>query len=144
LEYFQAHPGVFFKTSGWIERGTGLLQSGQETTQSQSALAQSYEDLVARYGEDNARFLYEELCNMRHYAGLTFVEMGIEPDDRFQRQSEAEAAERGWKYEKLSGDMRLLQGLLDGPWDDERYLVVPPGMRIAASFDEQVIKATES
>ncbi len=143
LEYFQAHPGMFFKTSGWIERGVGLIQGGQEPTHSQSALAQSFEDLVARYGEDNARFLYEELCNMRHYAGLTYIEMGVEPDDRFQRQSEAEAESRGWQYEKLVGDMRLLQGLLDGPWDDERYLVVPPGKRIAASFDERVVKSVD-
>jgi hypothetical protein len=143
LEYFQEHPGVYFKTSGWIERGEGLLQGGQETTHSQSALRQSYDDLVARYGEDNARFLFEELCNMRHYSGLTYIDMGLEADDRFQRQSEAEAAARGWRYEKLLGDMRLLQGLLDGPWDDDRYLVVPPGKRIAASFDHQVIKSTE-
>jgi hypothetical protein len=144
LEYFQAHPGVYFKTSGWIERGVGLHQAGEDPTHSQSALPQSYDDLVARYGEDNAKFLFEELCNMRHYAGLTFIEMGIEIDDRYQRQSEAEAADRGWHYEKLCGDMRLLQGLLDGPWDDDRYLVVPPGKRIAASFDEGVIKVVDS
>ena len=24
LEYFHAHPGVYFKTTGWIERGEGL------------------------------------------------------------------------------------------------------------------------
>jgi len=143
LQYFQSHPGVYFKTSGWIERGVGLHQGDQESTHSQSALPQSYEDLVARYGEDNAKFLLEELCNMRHYAGLTYIEMGIEPDDRFQRQSEAEAEARGWRYEKLLGDMGLLQGLLDGPWDDDRYLVVPPGKRIAASFDQQVIKAAD-
>ncbi len=140
LQYFQENPGVYYKTSGWIERGVGLHQ-GDEPTQSQSALAQSYDDLVARYGEDNARFLYEELCNMRHYAGLTFIEMGIEPDDRFQRQSESEAEARGWRYEKVCGDMRLLQCLLDGPWDDDRFLVVPPGKEIAASHDERVIKA---
>jgi len=143
LDYFQGHPGVFFKTSGWVERGIGLHQAGEEPTQSQSALAQSYEDLVARYGEDNAKFLYEELCNMRHYAGVTFIEMGVEPDDRFERESREDALARGWQYEKLAGDMRLLQGLLDGPWDDARYLVVPPGKRIAASFDAGVIKAIE-
>jgi hypothetical protein len=143
LEYFQENPGVYFKTSGWIERGVGLHQAGQEMSSSQSALPQSYEDLVARYGEDNAKFLFEELCNMRHYAGLTFIEMGIEPDDRFERQSEAEAASRGWKYEKLAGDMRLLQGLLDGPWDEDRYLVVPPGKRIGASFDPGIIKSVD-
>jgi len=143
LEYFQEHPGVYFKTSGWIERGVGLHQGEQDATQSRSALPQSYEDLVARYGEDNAKFLFEELCNMRHYAGLSYIEMGVGPDDRFQRQSEAEAKARGWKYEKLSGNMGLLQGLLDGPWDEDRYLVVPPGKRIAASFDQHVIKAVD-
>jgi hypothetical protein len=143
LEYFQAHPGVYYKTSGWIERGVGLHQGDQDPTQPQSALPQTYEDLVARYGEDNARFLFEELCNMRHYAGLTYIEMGIGPDDHFQRQSEADAAQRGWRYERLTGDMRLLQDLLDGPWDDDRYLVIPPGKQIVASFDERVIKAAD-
>ena len=40
LEYFQDHPGVYFKTSGWIERGVGLHQGDEETTQPQSALPQ--------------------------------------------------------------------------------------------------------
>ncbi len=39
--------------------------------------------------------------------------------------------------------MRLLQALVDGPWDAERFLVVQPGQRIAASFDEGIIKAVE-
>jgi hypothetical protein len=141
LTYFQANPGKYFKTTGWIERGGGLPQPGQNATQPQPDLPQSYEDLVARYGEENAGFLYEELCNMRHFAGIAFIEMGIEPDDRFEQQSRADAAARGWQYEKLAGDMRLLQGLLDGPWDDTRYLVVPPGKQIAASYDDAVIKA---
>ena len=105
-------------------------------------MTQTYEELVAKYGEDNAKFLYEQLCNMtRNYSGLTFIEMGIEPDDRFERQARQQAAERGWKFEKLAGDMTLVQQLVDGPWDDERFLVVPPGGRVAASFDEEIIKA---
>ena len=67
--------------------------------------------------------------------------MGIEPDDRFERQARQQAAERGWTFEKLTGDMALIQQLVDGPWDDGRFLVVQPGQRIAASFDEQIIKA---
>ena len=37
--------------------------------------------------------------------------------------------------------MSLIQRLVDGPWDDERFLVVPPGSRVAASFDDRIIKA---
>ena len=137
LEYFHAHPGVYFKTSGWIERGEVLTQSIQQ----QTGMMQTYEELVAKYGEDNAKFLYEQLGDRTHnYRGLTFIEMGIEPDDRFQRQAREEAAERNWQYEKITGDMTLIQQLVDGPWDADRFLVVPPGGRVAASFDEQIIK----
>ena len=108
-------------------------------------MIQTYDELVAKYGEDNAKFLYEQLCNMtRNYSGLTFIEMGIEPDDRFERQARQQAAERGWKFEKLAGDMTLVRQLVDGPWDDERFLVVPPGGRVAASFDEKIIKVEKS
>ena len=142
LDYFYSHPGVYFRTTGWIERGDGLAQFGPETIQHQAGMVQSFQELVEKYGEDNARFLYEQLCNMtRNYSGLTYIEMGIERDGRFEEQSREEADRRGWKFEKLAGDMALIQGLLDGPWDDDRFLVVPPGSRIASSFDERVIKA---
>jgi hypothetical protein len=141
LDYFQSHPGVYFKTTGWIERGEGLEQYREDSIAHRSGMIQSYEDLVAKYGEDNAKFLYDQLCDMtRNYSGLTYIEMGIEPDDRFERQARQQAAERGWKFEKLAGDMTLVRQLVDGPWDDERFLVVPPGGRVAASFDEKIIK----
>ena len=141
LDYFHTHTGVYFKTTGWIERGEGLTQYHQDSIQHQAGMTQTYDQLLAKYGEDNAKFLYEQLCNMtRNYSGLTFIEMGIEPDDRFERQARQQAAERGWKFEKLAGDMSLIQRLVDGPWDDDRFLVVPPGGRVAASFDERIIK----
>ena len=142
LDYFHKHTGVYFKTSGWIERGEGLNQYHQDAIQNQTGMTQTYEELLAKYGEDNAKFLYEQLCNMtRNYSGLTFIEMGIEPDDRFERQAEETAAKQGWKLEKIAGDMRLIQQLVDGPWDADRFLVVPPGCRVAASFDDNIIKS---
>lgn len=142
LDYFQKNPGVYFKTTGWIERGEGLYQHKEDSIATQSGMLATYEEMVEKYGEDNAKFLYEELCNMtRNYSKLTYISMGIEPDDRFERRSREEAAEKGWKYEKLDGDMSLLQALVDGPWDDERFLVVPPGAKIEVSYDEKIIKA---
>ena len=145
LDYFENNPGVYFKTSGWIERGEGLNQLGPQSIPQKTGMVQTYEELVAKYGEDNAKFLYEQLCNMtRNYKGMVFIEMGIEPDDRFERHARRQAAERGWKFEKIPGDMALIRHLVDGPWDDDRFLTVPPGHRVAPSFDENVIKAEKT
>ena len=85
MDYFQSHTGVYFKTSGWIERGEDI--DIDQSIQQQTGMMQSYEELVAKYGEDNAKFLYEQLGDRTHnYSGMTFIEMGIEPDDRFERK----------------------------------------------------------
>ncbi len=142
LDYFHGNPGAYFKTSGWIERGDELEQLRGESIQQRSGLGQSYEELVERYGEDNAKFLYEELSQMtRNYQRITYIAMGIEPDDRFEREARALAEARGWQLDRQSGDMGLIQGLVDGPWPSDTFLTVPPGHRIAASFDDGIVRA---
>ncbi|MBN1590574.1 MAG: DUF1638 domain-containing protein [Pirellulales bacterium] len=141
-EYFFEHPGVFFKTTGWLERGGELSQYMPGSIQTKSGMIQSYEEMVARYGEDNAKFLQKQLGDLaRNYGQITFIETGVEPDDRFEQQSRDEAAARGWRFERLRGDLCLFQKLVNGQWDEEDFLVVPPGKRIAASYDEWIVKA---
>lgn len=142
LEYFNSHPGVYFKTTGWIERGSELTQLDQTAIRRKMGIGQSYEELAVRYGEENAKFLWEEIGNYtRNYGQYTFIEMGVEPDDRFERLAREQAAERGWKFEKVRGDMGLIQRLADGPWEEGEFLVVPPGGRVAATYDERIVGA---
>jgi hypothetical protein len=142
LEYFQDHPGVYFKTSGWIERGERLTQLGADSVQKKNGMDLSYEALVEKYGEDNAKYLWQQLCDTtKNYGQLTFIETGIEPDGRFERQTEQRAVDLGWNYEKIRGDLSLIQRLVDGPWSDDEFLVVEPGHRVAASFEEGIIQA---
>ena len=54
-------------------------------------------------GEDprDINRLWETLYNdKKHYSQYTFIEMGVEPDDRFERQTQREAEERGWAFSK--------------------------------------------
>jgi hypothetical protein len=142
LDYFDAHPGVYFKTSGWIERGATHLELRQLSIPRRTGMDATYEQLVARYGEDNARYLYETLCcHTRNYRQFTFIEMGVEPDDRFERHTREQAEERGWRYEKVAGDMGMIQRLVDGAWDAREFLVVPPAHRIVARYDDGIIAA---
>lgn len=143
-KYFDENPGVYFKTSGWIERGDVSGELTQQTVQHRTGMTMSYEELVERYGEDNAAFLWESLCNTtRNYSQFTFIEMGIEPDDRFERQTRQEAQERGWRFEKVRGDLRLISMLVRGEWPAEEFLIVEPGRSISAPMDEGIVAAEE-
>ncbi len=139
--YFDAHPGTYFKTTGWIERDAVAEELKQLSIPSRMGMDMTYEQLVEQYGEDNAEFLWEELCDTRrNYSRLAFIEMGVEPDNRFEKIAEQEARERNWVYEKTAGDLTLIRRLLNGDWDDEDFLVVPPGAAISADHSERIVR----
>lgn len=143
-EYFNDHPGVYFKTTGWLERGENPDSITQLSIQHRVGMTLTFDQLKEKYGEDNARFLYEELCDYtKHYRQVTFIEMGVEPDSRFENKAREQAEARSWKFEKVRGDMTLFRRLIDGEWGSGDFLLVPPGFRIAPSYDDQVVVAVE-
>jgi hypothetical protein len=143
-EYFDANPGTYFKTTGWIERNEVAEELKQLSIPNQMGMDMTYEQLVEQYGEDNAEFLWEELCNTeKNYSQITFIEMGVEPDDRFENIARNEAASKHWKFEKVPGNLILLRQLLSGEWDSDDFLVIPPQHRIAARHDGSIISCIE-
>lgn len=138
-EYFDAHPGVYFTSTGWLERGQTLEQTSQLSLRNQTGIGYNYEELLEKYGEENAKFLFDQLCDYtRNYGQMTFIEMGFEPDDSIERQTIQKAEERGWTYEKIQGNMRLFDTLLAGNWSGEDFLIVPPGKKIIPCYDDRI------
>ena len=128
--YFENNPGVFFRSTGWLERGQDLEQ----------ATLYTLEALMARYGEDNGRYLFEEFNGyQRNYRKLAYISTGLEPDGSFERQAREEAARRGWRFETVRGDLCLFERLVAGDWDEADFLVVPPGWRVKATYDGGII-----
>jgi len=133
---------VFFETSGWIERGEVNGALSQLALGKKLGMQLSFEELTARYGEDNARYLWNELGQLtKHYRQLTFIQMGVEPDSAFEHRARAKAEARGWQFEKVEGNLGIIQRLVDGIWEDHEFLTVPPGWRVAARYDEGIISA---
>jgi hypothetical protein len=135
-EYFDNNPGVYFKTAGWIERGAGPADrqlSGLDLTR--AALAE-------KYGEDNADYLLEQMGGYTQtYHKFTYIRTGTGVDDTFEARTRREAAARSWEFESLDGSTGLLERLLAGDWDSDDFVVVPPGYRLAATWDERIIEA---
>jgi hypothetical protein len=146
LEFFYSHPGTYFQTVGWLERGGDITQIGlaeniQEKSVTIPFLDCSYDELVAKYGTANADYLWSELKQMRHYSQMTFIETGIEPDESFELQTKHNAKERGWQFEKITGNLDLLRRLLDGNWNNNDFLVLKPGQSIRFNYDDSIIAA---
>ena len=135
--YFAEHTGVYYRSAGWVERGQGLVPMARDLHRR----GLHADALVERYGEDNGAFLYEELTRYQSaYSGLTYIATDIDPDDRFESAARAEAAEKGWRFERIDGDLSLFRRLLAGDWAGEDFLVVPPGGQIGASYDDRIVK----
>lgn len=129
---FDSHPGTYWYTPGWIETG---LQPGPER---EAALRADYQ---ARYGEEGAEALMDyEREWMSRYSHCAYVSLGGFPEGGYRDYAKACASHLGWNWLEPGGDAGLLRAFLAGEWDEERFLVVPPGRRVEASWDEGVIR----
>ena len=48
-----------------------------------------------------------------------------------------------WNYQLVEGDMGLLERFVNGQWNPEDFLIVPPGCRVTASFGPDIISYKE-
>ncbi len=140
LTYFEGNPGTYYRSTGWLERGKGL----QQLTHNTVGFDEPLEALIRKYGEDNGRYLYEEMTRYRsQYRKLVFIETGLEPDGKLAAEAATEANENGWTFERLLGDLAWLRRLVYGDWPESEFVVALPGQRIVASYDTSVLKVQE-
>jgi hypothetical protein len=137
-EYFAEHTGTYYRSIGWVERGQGLAPMARDRT----GVTFTLDSLIERYGEDNGRFLHEELTRyQRAYSRLTYIATELDRDGRFEAASRREAAEKGWAFEKLAGNLTLFRRLMAGDWDSDDFLLVPAGQWLVPSHDERIVRA---
>ncbi|MHC4982862.1 MAG: DUF1638 domain-containing protein [Planctomycetota bacterium] len=144
--YFDEHPGTYYFTTGWAERGSkeGEYDQpayGKQGVMAKLGLTEPYERLVEKYGRENADFIAQTLGDWtKNYSNMLYIEMGLCDESAFIQQAHLLADERGWSFEIKKGDWTLLEKLFFGDWDDD-FVIVAPGKSIVARNDEHVLAA---
>ena len=146
---FAAHPGTYWYAADYIERSetspggaaTGLLGIGAS---SDEELQAAYTTYVEQFGKDNADYLMEVMGAWRaHYDRAVYLDMGTGGSPDVERRAQAEAERRGWRFERMAGELLLLRRLLEADWTDD-FLVLEPGQSLAMTYDEGVIGAVRA
>jgi len=138
---FSARPGTYYYSGGWIER---MNDSVPRRAEDGAGLDASFEELVEKYGQDNAEYLWGPQASwLEHYTHATHIDTGLGDLEGYREHTRSVAEQHSWEYEDIPGDLALIRALVDGEWDEDRFLVVPPGRRIVPSQDAGVIRPAE-
>ncbi len=138
-DQFENYPGTYWYALDYVERDDGssstlALGSGSETD-----LKAVYAEYVEKYGQDNADYLMEVMgAWQEHYKRAVFIDMGVGDKSAVEARAQADAARRGWTFERMAGDLVLIRRLLVGDWEND-FLVVQPGQRVKMTYDGGVI-----
>lgn len=140
-EYFDNNPGTYFLSSGWIERDETNMFEVDGTINQKLGLDFSMNELIEKYGEENARYVAETMGNfVKNYQKITYIKTVFEEDDNsFIKEAENMAAEKDFEFECIDANLTLLKRLLDGKWEDD-FLILSPGEKIKASFNDDIVK----
>lgn len=127
LAELDREPGTFFQNAGFL---TARREGQDDLTFGPSSNA-SFERLAARYGEEAARYLIEEIEGFtKHYTRLAYIATPVDEAAVFEDEARALAASKGLAYQRLDGDSGWLARLVAGDWSNEEFLVVQPGQRV--------------
>ncbi len=142
LAQLEAQPGTYFQSAGWLENSpaNGDIRR-QDFTFGPNANV-TREQLIEKYGEDNADYLLEQFNHFtRYYERLLYIATPVPGSEKWEATAKEIARGRGWKFERLPGDLGWLRRLVGGEWNDREFLTLRPGERVCLRSDAALIGA---
>jgi hypothetical protein len=141
-------PGAYFYTSGWLEcvrrRGETMVPGHPAYLPLRAGAnpGAGYDQWVTKYGQEKARQLMEVMGELTdHYTHGVLIDFDFTGPLRLHEQVQAVCQQRGWQFEAIEGDLRLLRQWVDGEWDPQRFLVVEPGQQVQPSYTGDILQA---
>lgn len=141
---FERCPGTYWYSQDYLERNTDAGIALSLGAAGVNDITAEYETYVKKYGRDNAEYLMEVMSAWKqHYQRAVFIDLGISDGTIVEQQARDDAARRGWTYERMAGDLCLMQQLLSGAWTSD-MLVIEPGRQITMTCNEDVLGSQDS
>lgn len=135
-DYFKTLPGCFWYTGSWIENADLASED------SNRRMIEYYRK--KGYDEEDLEFLLEDMTAWtQNYKTAAYIRTPFFDRPELQQFTRDAAAHFHWDYQLVEGDMGLLERFVNGQWNPEDFLIVPPGCQVAASFGPDIISYKE-
>ncbi len=135
-EFFDTHPGTYYRTSGWTERD----YSPEDSVMTQLGLNFNRQEYIEKYGEANADYIMETMGNWTEkYQYLAYIDMGLKIDQKYIELAQKEAHQKGLEFMLVKGSITILKNLVSGIWPDKEFLIIPPGYKITAENTGKIL-----
>lgn len=126
IQEFDATPGTYYLTKGWLESGSDPLKE--------------YREYKEKYGQDDATWIMDQ--QYQHYERLAFIAHDDEDLDKYRPQAQevAHYCQRwGMRYEEILGSDNYIRRLVENSLkvdqaDDEDFVVVPPNEEVTQTM----------
>jgi hypothetical protein len=139
-EHFGEAPSTPFSSVGYLERGDYFLRTNDEGMAGVQT-GDAFANLVEKYGEEDARYIWAEMHPDHGDKRAVFIDLPETSHLGYAAKFQAKAAAAGKEAVELPGNIRLIANLLNGEWDSNEYLIVPPAGAIDGVYDwDEVIR----
>jgi hypothetical protein len=129
-------PGTYWYTMSWIECGINQSENSFAETEAEYYREKGYDEEEIKYMIESSREW------IKNYKTAAYIKMPFFDMAEYQEYTKESAKEHGWDYKLIDGSMTLMEDFVNGNWDEERFLIVPPGNKIEPSYDDKIIKFT--
>ncbi len=138
LECFEKYKGTYWAFPSWVESTPSTDDNYLDIMRAKYMERHDDEDVV-----DALMELEEEMIS--NYQNVGYITSPLAADPKGSLEHAQHYAKRnGWNLIELEGDLSLMQQLVDGPWDEDKFLIVPPKHKIEATHDITKVRAVKS
>ncbi len=74
-----------------------------------------------------------------NYRRLAYIDSGFGNFQQHKDYTHEEAQRRKWEFAEVQGNLNLMMRLVNGEWDPQDFLVIPPKRTIRPSYDNGII-----
>jgi len=144
IEVFGKNPSMRWGSTGYFERtmiaGSGYYIYDQLQNYKTSV---EYMGYLEQYDEETAEYLWSTMHPPIESNESIYIEIdGFEYSDA-QEQYRSAMENLGVTQTTVEGNVSMLRALCNGEWDDERFLTITPGKKIAGVYDLDIVMKEE-